>query len=187
MYNQLIAHVNTHVKLDANDISLGESYFTRLNCPGEHILIEAGSIAANLYFVAEGYLRTSYKAGTDEVVTQLAGAGAFTTAFHSYVSQHSSREAVICITDCRLLAIDKKKLDQLYAASRGWASFIRLVYRQMIEQNENRDANFYNVDDRLRIDTLQKQFPEIITAVPARFIASYLRIPADRFSRYLQD
>ncbi|WP_315818165.1 Crp/Fnr family transcriptional regulator [Paraflavitalea speifideaquila] len=146
-------------------------------------LIEPGQTEEYLHFINKGLLRKFFYKGTQEVITQLAREGELICSSVSFFSGQPSAYAVETIEPSILLSLPQKELEGLYSRYPRMESLGRLLITDLFLQKE------YWELDRIRYDTKERfvrfvlENTDLFRRVPQKYLASYLNIKPETFSR----
>lgn len=146
-------------------------------------LLEPGQTEDYLHFITKGLLRKFFYKGSQEVITQLAREGELICSSVSFFSGQPSAYAVETIEQSILLSLHKKELENLYAQYPRMESLGRLLITDLFLQKE------YWELDRIRYDTKERfvrfvlDNTDLFRRVPQKYLASYLNIKPETFSR----
>jgi len=146
-------------------------------------LLEPGQTEDYLHFITKGLIRKFFYKGSQEVITQLAREGELICSSVSFFSGQPSAYAVETIEQSILLSLHKKELENLYAQYPKMESLGRLLITDLFLQKE------YWELDRIRYDTKERfvrfvlDNTDLFRRVPQKYLASYLNIKPETFSR----
>ncbi len=149
---------------------------------GEFFLKEK-SIAGELAYVNEGFLRTFYYKDGDDVTTDLVGPDGFTTSFGCFISQVVSYENIIAAADCSLTLINYHSLQELYELNPKWNIIGRKIAEYSLSCRDNRVRSLLTLNAEERYNSLMERHPNFINHIPLNYIASYLGIRRETLSR----
>lgn len=168
---------------DQNDILLLENVFKKAYFGKGALIEKENSIAQNLYFISDGYIRTYYHDEGNEITTQVLGKNNFITSFESFVMHSISNENIQCITDCDVLYITKSDYTMLNNKSTFWGSFCKQLYEKTISFHRQRINDLLTLTAEKRYLKLLEKQPEVIQNVPIQYVASYIGIKPESLSR----
>lgn len=166
-----------------NDIRLLEQVFKTTSFQKGTLLEKENSIAQNLYFISDGFVRTFYYNEGNEVTTQVLGANNFITSFESFVTHCISSENIQCLTDCNVLYITKSDYTMLSNESTFWNAFCKQLYEKTITFHRQRINDLLTLTAEKRYLKLIDRQPEIIHNIPIQYVASYIGVKPESLSR----
>lgn len=100
-----------------------------------------------------------------------------------YTSNLPSHLTLEVVTDSEAYCLSRSKLEQLFQSSISLANLGRKILENFMLEIEVAWLDSYNRTALERYVTLLEKQPEIIRAVPLKYIASYLGITAQSLSR----
>lgn len=171
-------HVLSPEDWDAFSERLKVSHFKK-----KEYILRPGQIERNLYFVAQGALRHFHLKDGNEYCFHFAMENEFTSAYFSFLERKPARCYVQALEDTTLLAVSKADLDELYVGNWNAERLGRLnaerLYKMLIRRQE---SLLLETPDE-RFNRLLKEHPDWIMRVPQRFLASYIGLTPETYSR----
>jgi CRP-like cAMP-binding protein len=142
-----------------------------------------GHTCKTIYFVKKGLLRIYYFKDGMDITESFEFENAFVARAESLFSGKPSQKAIQAIEATSLIAIDAKKLFQLFDLHPDLERFFRKIIEHAYVHTVNRleSLQFHTADERYH--HLLKEQPVILKRVPLKLIASYLGITAVSLSR----
>ncbi len=144
-------------------------------CRKEYVL-KAGHVARSVYFIETGLLRAFYMKGDREVTSWFMKEDDVSLSIESFYGQTESYEYIQALEDCSLYYIDYQELEAIY---RHYPEFNALGRLLTIRYHIHWVKQLYS----LRMQTAEERYiwlllnqPELLSRVPAKYIASYLDI-----------
>lgn len=144
----------------------------------------AGSVENYVNFLLSGLARTYYKKGTEEIVIQLASEGHLIHAQQSFHSRTPSDYTVQTIEPSRFASITYNGLEMIYAANSKMQHLGRLVITFTMLLKERMQMQVVTLSPRERFLHFVEKHPELMRRVPQKYLASYLNIKPETFSRF---
>ncbi|WP_207532667.1 Crp/Fnr family transcriptional regulator [Desertivirga arenae] len=169
--------------LPEQDISLITECFKYESFTRNTVLEAQHQPVEKLYFVVEGFLVAFTEQDDHRIITQLATTNHLITCFESFVQGSVSTETIRCISDCKILSVNKQDYEKLHKESSFWTSFCRKLNENTILQYQQRtkDMQILSAEDRY-LKILSEQ-PEMVQNVPVQYIASYIGVKPESLSR----
>ena len=184
MHDKLLQYIGSEHNFSQEETEAVKRYFKPVKFSRNTIIEEAGKIPGYLYYIVSGYLRLFYTdQNGNEVTTHINCPPGFFTSYSHFINETISEDYVECITDCELLRITKRDLDNLVRESQTMKDFSISVFQQSIAYNENRSRELSVLNAEERYLKLIKDYPEIIQYVPIQYIASFLGMKPESLSR----
>ncbi|HEY0677684.1 MAG TPA: Crp/Fnr family transcriptional regulator [Chitinophagaceae bacterium] len=146
-------------------------------------IVRIGDTEEYLNLVLKGIVRKFFYKGSHEVVTQLASEGAFISSSISFLSGEPSQYVVETLEPVTLLSISKESIDELYNTMPSMERLSRIITTELYLQKEEIEQDHICLDVKQRFMKFVQQYGELLQRVPQKYIASYLNIKPETFSR----
>lgn len=147
-------------------------------------LVETGEVDNYINFVTEGLIRKFFYRHREEVITQLAKENELICSSVSFLTGQPSAYVVETIEPSTTISISRENMEKIYEMGSDMERMGKLVTMDWLLQKE------YWVNDRITL-TPRKRFvkfmnenADLIKRVPQKFLASYLNMKPETFSRY---
>lgn len=171
---------------------LSESDFDRYILPAckvkrfgkKELLTREGEIENHFYFIAKGLVRKYYKKGNNEINTQISMEGHLILSQESFHSRQPSEYYVEAIEPSTLVAITYDDLERVYASSQSMEHLARLLITYAMVIKDRWQMQLVKMTPRERFLNFVIKNPELMQRVPQKFLASYLNIKPETFSRF---
>lgn len=147
------------------------------------IITNAGAIEDHINIVLEGLVRKYILAGKKEVTQQLAMEGHIIYSEISFVTRQPSPVIIETIEASTLISINHGDLQQLFKEMPHLERLARLLLSDLFIKKDNRDFNYLSKTTRERFLDYVQSHPHVLQRVPQKYIASYLDIKPETFSR----
>ncbi|SEN00795.1 cAMP-binding domain of CRP or a regulatory subunit of cAMP-dependent protein kinases [Mucilaginibacter gossypiicola] len=184
MKERLKSYLEKNLPIDTEQLNAIMDRFTFKAIPKNTILLSAGDIARDVYFVCKGSIRTYYYSRNDMEKTRYVGfEESLVTSIPSFISQKPSIEYVDTLEDSEVCVISRSDFYQLVDEVPAWARFyVRLLEIAYQFQND-KIAALTTVSAKQRFDNLLKEHPHYYQRLSNRILASYLDIREETLSR----
>jgi CRP-like cAMP-binding protein len=146
-------------------------------------VIREGEVERYLNFIALGLARKYLPVRNKEITIQLASEGHM---IHSELSFHyrvPSRAVVETIEPTVFFSISYDSLEQLYEQFAGMERLGRLMITDLFIRSDNRYFNQLRKTTRERFLEYMRNHPRMVQRVPQKYLASFLNIKPETFSR----
>ena len=121
--------------------------------------------------------------GKQEVITHLIKEGGMMGSVISFLTGEPSRYILETIEPVTAYSLSKKDLEELFSADKKWEKFGRKIITAFFLQVENQILDNIRFSTKERFINFMKQNPELVLRVPQKYLASYLEIQPETFSR----
>ncbi len=148
------------------------------------LLINAGEVENHFNFILNGLIRKYYLKGTDEIITQISTEGHIIHSQESYHSRKPSEYIVETIEPSTVLSVTFNDLEALFASSQKMEHLGRIVVTSTMVLKDKWQMKLVKMNPRERFLDLISHHPELLQRVPQKYLASYLHIKPETFSRF---
>lgn len=143
-----------------------------------------GEVENYLNYVIKGLVRKYYKKGKIEITTQLATEGHIIHAQESFHSRTISEYYIHAIEDTTLVSISYDDLEKAYATHPKLERLGRLVTTFSMVLKDKWQMKLVRLSPRERFLDFIHTYPTLVQRVPQKYLASYLNIQPETFSRF---
>lgn len=147
-------------------------------------LSEAGKVPRYVAFVLEGVFRFCYYNNRGQEITNyFVDEGNFVSDHEKFESRIIASEYIQAVTDCQVLAFNKKNWDQLSDTIVGWDMMKANMVKKCLTLAMERRSPLVSEDATTRYLSFMEAFPNLINRIPLSYVASYLGITQQSLSR----
>ncbi|MGQ0740299.1 MAG: Crp/Fnr family transcriptional regulator [Bacteroidota bacterium] len=146
-------------------------------------LMEPGQTEQHLYFIGKGMIREFFYKGEKEVTTDIITEGTITGSVSSFLTSAPSHYCLKAMEPVTALAISKNDLEELYQSNRNWERLGRVLTTHFLLQQEQHILDNIRLSVRERFIQFAEQHKQLLQRVPQKYLASYLNIKPETFSR----
>jgi CRP-like cAMP-binding protein len=184
MHSLLKRYIQANLPVESHQLDNIVKLFKPKSVKRNAILIAAGDVCKELYFVNKGCIRTYYlNEDGKERTRYIAFNGIIGTALSSFISQKSSFEFVDALEDSELLCISNRDFYKLVDEMPEWADFYRkLLELAYVFQNEKIEK-LVTLTAKQRYEDILANRPEYTQRLPNHILASYLNMSQETLSR----
>jgi CRP-like cAMP-binding protein len=150
----------------------------------KEVVSAIGTVEDHFNFLLVGLARTYYFKNGQEVVIQIATEGHIIHAQESFHSRQPSAYCVETIEPCRFASITYHDLETIYASSPKMQHLGRLVITYTMLLKEKMQLQAATLSARERFLHFMEKHPTLLRRVPQKYVASYLNIKPETFSRF---
>ncbi len=173
--NQSLIH---QVLNNAAELNITTKYVER-----NEYLLKVGMVESNLYLVENGTLRIFYVSEFDEQTLRFGYKGSTITALESFFNDQPSTVYIQAIKKSTVKVIPKKQLQQLIRTNQNFQlAYIKLLEQFALQQME-REIDILSHSPIERYKRVLARSPQLFQEVSVKYIANYLRMTPETFSR----
>ena len=181
----LLNYLNKFVKL--TDDEFKESFFPRLEVRRmgkKEILTKAGEVENYINFIIKGLIRKYYKKGNEEINTQISYEGHIIHCQESFHSRKPSEYFIETLEPSSIISITYDDLEKIFGQSIKLEHLGRMVITQTMVIKDTWRMQLVKMTPRERFLNFVTKNPELMQRVPQKYLASYLNIKPETFSRF---
>ena len=183
MLEKIRQFISQHIELTEEEFQKLASKLHPVSFEKKTKLVEIGQVSTTFYFVLKGISRRYFYRGKQEVITHLIKEGGMMGSIISFLTGEPSRYALETLEPVTALALTKKDLEELFDSDRKWDKFGRKIITAFFLQTENQILDNIRYSTKERFINFMKQNPDLVLRVPQKYLASYLEIQPETFSR----
>ena len=150
----------------------------------KEIITQAGEVENHMNFINKGLIRKYYKTGDDEHIVQLSIEGHLISSQESFYTRTPSEYYVEAIEPSVLISLTFEDMESLFASSHSFERLGRLVTVHTMVLKDKWQTSLIMQQPRDRFLNFVGNYPEIIQRVPQKYLAPYLYIKPETFSRF---
>ena len=144
----------------------------------------AGEVENYFNFIVKGLARKFYVKGHQEINTQISFEGQMLLSQESFHSRQPSEYIIEAIEPTTVVSIDHDDLERLYTSSHRMEHLGRLIVTYSMVIKDRWQMQLVKMTPRERFLNFVNRNPELMQRVPQKFLASYLNIKPETFSRF---
>ncbi|WP_346239173.1 Crp/Fnr family transcriptional regulator [Niabella insulamsoli] len=152
--------------------------------PKKHVITTAGEVENYMNFIHKGLIRKYYKTGDDEHIVQLSIEGHLISSQESFYTRTPSEYFVETIEPAVLISLTYEDMERLFASSHSFERLGRLVTVHTMVLKDRWQTSLIMQQPRERFLNFVSHYQEILQRVPQKYLASYLNIKPETFSRF---
>jgi CRP-like cAMP-binding protein len=182
-FERLRAFFNNYVSMTSDEFDVLKPYFEVRYFDKKEQIVRLGEVDNYFNIIAKGLVRKYTLAGKKEVTLQLATEG---HAIHSEVSfnrRAPSDVIVETIEPSVFLSLTYDNLQAIYNQFPRTERLGRLVTIDMYLKKDLRDYSHFRQNSHERFLNYLQNHQEMVQRVPQKYLASYLHIKPETFSR----
>jgi CRP-like cAMP-binding protein len=182
---QLFLFLRKFIDLEEDEFNdLIKPYIEVRHFKKRQLLTHVGEIENYLNFITKGLIRKYYLKGKDEINTQLSIEGHIIHAEESFHSRSASEYSVEAIEPSTVVSITFDNLEKVYSFNQKMERLGRLVITFTMVLKDRWQMNLIKLTPRERFLDFVTNNPDLLQRVPQKYLASYLNIQPETFSRF---
>lgn len=150
----------------------------------KELLLNAGEVENHFNFILNGLIRKYYLKGKEEINTQISIEGHIIHSQESFHSRKPSEYFIEAIEPSTVASVTYKEIEALFASSQKMEHLGRLVVTATMVLKDKWQMKLIKMNPRERFLEFVSHHPELMQRVPQKYLASYLHIKPETFSRF---
>lgn len=184
MLSPLYQYLQERAGISVKDFRLLEPFLEIRHFEKDTRLVETGAVENYVNFIKKGLIRKFFFCKKKQITTQLAKETELICSAISFLTDLPSEYIVETIEPSTIISISKKNLNKCYALGPRMERMGRMVITDWYLQKERWDTEWVILSPGKRFRKLVQENRDLITRVPQKFLASYLDMAPETFSRY---
>lgn len=183
MTNDLLAYINQFVDLSMEEFQDLVAMTESRQFEKREVMTRIGEVENYMYFIASGLVRKYFLKGKVEIITHLVKEGGIIGAGESFLTGTPSRYFIEALEPTTTFSISREKLEKMYSSSKKFEKMGRIITTQYFLVQEMRAMDNIRFSTRERFVRFMKENTDLLNRVPQKYLASYLNIKPETFSR----
>ena len=152
--------------------------------PKQHFLLQAGQIERHVYLIEEGAIRAFFLSSEgEEHILRLGYSGSLITALPSFFDGQASPLYLQTLRKTRLRKMPKNQFMAFLDSLDKGRELYREILQDLVSQQLEREMDILCFSPLERLRRVEARSPRLFQEVPAKYIASYLRMSPETLSR----
>ena len=148
------------------------------------LITKAGEVENYFNFILQGLVRKFYLKGKEEINTQISLENHIIHSQESFHSRTPSEYTIEALEPAVLLSISYDDLEKLISYNQRMEHLGRKVITFTLVLKDKWQMQLVKMDPRERFLKFVSHNPELMQRVPQKYLASFLNIKPETFSRY---
>jgi len=148
------------------------------------VVTRAGEVEEYMNFIKKGTLRKYYVQDKDEIIVQISIEGHLISSQESFYTRTPSEYFIDAVEPTTVLSMQYDVLEKVFASSHNLERLGRLVTEHTMVLKDKWQFSLIRQTPRERFLSFVDKYPEILQRVPQKYLASYLNIKPETFSRF---
>lgn len=183
MFRSLSEYFESYVQLSEDEKQLLSQFVERKNCDKKVRILDIGEPDRYLHFILTGLVRKFLIKGKEQIVQSITKEGTMLATSASFFYQLPSISVVETLEPTIIESISRENLEKLYATDSKWEKLGNLMMSDLLIQKEYLLLDFIRLTPREKFLHFMRSNPDLLQRVPQKYLASYLEIKPETFSR----
>ena len=183
MLANLQEFIKQHSELSEEDFMTLASKLRPASFEKKTKVVDIGEVAKDFYFVLTGISRRYFFRGKQEVITHIIKEGGIMGSVISFLTGEPSRYVLETIEPVTAVCMSKTELEGLFSSHKKWEKFGRKLLTSYFLETEYHNLDNIRYSTKERFVNFMKKNPDLLLRVPQKYLASYLEIQPETFSR----
>jgi CRP-like cAMP-binding protein len=183
MLNDLMTFLNRFIEVSIEDFAELIAWTEPRQFEKKTILTKPGEVEEYMYFITSGLIRKYFLKKDHEIITHIVKEGGIIGSGESFLTGKPSKYFVETLEPTTAFAISREKLEEMYRSSKKWEKLGRIMTTQYFLVQEMRLMDNIRFSTRERFVKFMKENTDLLQRVPQKYLASYLNIKPETFSR----
>lgn len=179
----IIKSIRNHYQVSDDSINQLIKHFTIHQFPSKYLIIRAGVIDRNVYFIEKGLTRSYCLVDGNEHTTWFSREGDITFGLLCLYHNKAGFEYVETVEPTIAYSIPINILNKLYESNIEIANWGRVIHQECLLTLQCVRIDNLTMTAKERYNVLLKRFPDICQRVNLGYIASFLGISISTLSR----
>ncbi len=147
------------------------------------ILLYEGDVCKNLWFLADGLLRSYHNIGSKEVTSRIMFKNHVVIAPGSFFKQTPATESIDALGNCIVVTLSNVKLQEIYTRFPEFNYHTRIITEDYFYKQEQRLYMLRKQNSTEKYKYFIENYGNYLQFIPQKYIASFLNITRETFSR----
>jgi CRP-like cAMP-binding protein len=183
MLDILRQFVSGYVALTPEDFSLLAEKIRVRSFDKKEMLLRSGEVEQYMNFVVHGLCRMYFYKGRTEVILNLAKENELISSSSAFLTGTPSNYYIETLEPTTLLSITRDDLEKIYRQNSRIERLGREMITHFVLEKEEWEHACMRLDTRERFLQFVERNPELVQRVPQKYLASYLNMEPETFSR----
>ena len=173
-----------YIQLSDEALQFLSTHFKPKDYNSRELLVEAGAVERYFYLVVEG-VQALYMI-TDKGEKAIAGfsyQGEQSGVFDSFITQKPSKLFLEALTPSKLMAISRTDFGEMFGQFPEFYEWEAKFLEQILFGRLSRESELLTLTAKERFEAFMNRCPPALLAIPQKYLASYLNMKPETFSR----
>ncbi|PLK44444.1 Crp/Fnr family transcriptional regulator [Emticicia sp. TH156] len=151
------------------------------------VILQSGKTEQYLSFIEKGIVRFNIPRPDYDFTFAFAFEGTFVSAYDSFLSRQPATYNMEAVADCTLWVISHEHLQEVYRCTDIGERIGRLIAEGIYLKKMKRELSLLEDTATKRYLDMVAEQPQLIQAIPLKYLASYIGIRPQSLSRIRRD
>lgn len=147
------------------------------------LLVQTGSIDNWIYYVESGALRICVESENEIHTTRFAYRDSLVTVLDSFFRDVPTIYSIEAIRKSKVIRMNKEDFKKFVLAHQEYTTLWRILLEELILQQLEREVDLLHNTPAERYKRVYERSPQLFQEIPHKYIAAYLRMTPETFSR----
>ena len=147
------------------------------------MLLHEKNVCRNLWFLADGLLRSYHNIGDKEITSRIMFTGHIVISPGSFFTQTPATESIEALSDCVVARLSFIDLQEIYTKYPEFNYHTRIVTEQYFYKQEQRLYMLRKHDAVAKYNYFLENYADYLKDIPLMYLASFLNISPETLSR----
>ncbi len=147
------------------------------------ILVRAGTIDNWIYYVESGALRICVESENEIHTTRFAYRGSLVTVLDSFFRNSPTIYSIEAIRKSKVIRMNKEDFKNFVLSNTEYTNLWRILLEELVLQQLEREIDLLQSSPIERYKRVYERSPQLFQEIPHKYIAAYLRMTPETFSR----
>lgn len=183
-FNQFFSLISSLIQIDDNEKYFYSGLIALKKFKKGEMLLHAGEICRNIFFVNKGICRTFFvNCKGEENTFHFTLENGFVTDYDSFLNLKPAYFSIQALESVEAVVMTYQTVHDGYKNLREGEKLGRMLAEKYMFIFADKIKSIYTLDPKTRYKNLNLQYPNILQRVPQHYIASYLNITPVHLSR----
>jgi CRP-like cAMP-binding protein len=182
-YDLILQNIAKHITLATAETNHFISLLKQEEIKKKTLVLREGQLCNNIYYVSSGILR-AYHLDKDgkEATIMFALSDWWITDMFCFVNQQPAMLFIEAVENSSIIALQKQDLDNLFIEVPRFERFFRIIMQNAYIREQVRVIQNLSLSAEERYQSFVVKYPQVVTQVTQKQIASYLGITPEFLS-----
>ncbi len=178
------SHFGQYVSIKEDILQFLNEAFAQKSYTSREVIVKAGDVEQYFCFVVSGVQALYLIDGKGEkVVLGFTFEGSVSGVYNSFITGESSQLFLEALTPSTLIRMHKRDFDKLFELYPEFFKWRVHFIEQISFGRGKREMEFLTLTAKERFDIFMKRCPPQLLTIPQKYLASYLNMKPETFSR----